>query len=38
MADAVEIRLDFDYLYYEALSKTLSEWESPEDEEAYRDL
>ena len=28
----------FDYLYHQALSKTLSEWESPEDEEAYRDL
>lgn len=28
----------FDYLYHKALSKTLSEWESPEDDEAYRDL
>lgn len=28
----------FDYLYHESLSRTLSEWDSPEDEEAYRDL
>ena len=28
----------FDYFYYQALSKTLSEWESPEDDEAYHDL
>ena len=28
----------FDYLYHSSLSKTLSEWDSPEDDEAYRDL
>ena len=28
----------FDYLYHQSLSKTLSEWDSTEDEEAYRDL
>ncbi|MEI6805461.1 MAG: AbrB/MazE/SpoVT family DNA-binding domain-containing protein [Myxococcaceae bacterium] len=28
----------FDYLYHQSLSKTLSEWDSLEDEEAYRDL
>lgn len=28
----------FDYRYHAALSKTLSEWESPEDDEAYNDL
>lgn len=28
----------FDYQYHNALSQTLSEWDSPEDDEAYRDL
>lgn len=28
----------FDYLYHQSLSRTLTEWESPEDDEAYRDL
>ena len=28
----------FDYVYHAALSATLTEWDSPEDEEAYRDL
>lgn len=28
----------FDLHYHETLSKTLSEWESPEDDEAYNDL
>ncbi len=28
----------FDYAYHQALSKTLSEWDSAEDDEAYRDL
>ena len=28
----------FDYYYHQALSKTLSEWESPEDDDAYNDL
>ncbi len=28
----------FDYLYHAAVSHTLSEWDSPEDDEAYRDL
>jgi len=28
----------FDATFHEALSKTLEEWESPEDEEAFRDL
>jgi len=28
----------FDYLYHQSLSKTLSEWDSAEDEEAYCDL
>ena len=28
----------FDAAFHEALSKTLEEWESPEDEEAFRDL
>jgi len=28
----------FDVAFHEALSKTLEEWESPEDEEAFRDL
>lgn len=28
----------FDYAYHQALSKTLSEWDSVEDDEAYRDL
>jgi antitoxin PrlF len=27
-----------DYRYHRALSHTLSEWDSPEDDEAYRDL
>ena len=30
--------LPFDYHYHHALSQTLSEWDSPEDDEAYRDL
>lgn len=28
----------FDTAFHEALSKTLEEWESSEDEEAFRDL
>ncbi len=28
----------FDYLYHTALSSSLSEWDSVEDNEAYRDL
>ena len=28
----------FDAAFHEALSKTLEEWDSPEDEEAFRDL
>jgi len=28
----------FDELYHVALSHTLSEWDSPEDDEAYHDL
>ncbi len=28
----------FDYLYHQSLSQTLSEWDSIEDKEAYRDL
>ena len=28
----------FDRSFHEALSETLSEWTSPEDEEAFRDL
>lgn len=28
----------FDYLYHAALSSSLSEWDSPEDDEAYNDL
>lgn len=28
----------FDYEYHHALSKTLSEWNSREDDEAYEDL
>jgi antitoxin PrlF len=28
----------FDYLYHTAVSSTLNEWDSPEDDEAYRDL
>lgn len=28
----------FDKAFHEALSKTLDEWNSPEDEEAFRDL
>lgn len=28
----------FDYSYHSALSKTLSEWTSKEDDEAYNDL
>lgn len=28
----------FDFHYHEALSLTLSEWDSAEDDEAYRDL
>ncbi len=28
----------FDYHYHTALSQTLSEWGSPEDDEAYGDL
>lgn len=28
----------FDYEHHQALAKTLSEWDSKEDEEAYRDL
>jgi AbrB family looped-hinge helix DNA binding protein len=28
----------FDSRYYKALSDTLSEWDSPEDDEAYRNL
>jgi len=27
-----------DYLYHAAVSSSLSEWDSPEDDEAYRDL
>ncbi len=30
--------LPVDYDYHHALSQTLSEWDSPEDDEAYRDL
>jgi antitoxin PrlF len=37
-----EVRLKklapFDADYHRAISATLSEWESPEDEEAFRDL
>ncbi len=28
----------FDAAFHEALSNTLKEWDSPEDEEAFRDL
>jgi antitoxin PrlF len=28
----------FDVVFHEALSKTLDEWNSPEDEEAFNDL
>ncbi len=28
----------FDVRFHSALSKTLDEWETPEDEEAFRDL
>lgn len=28
----------FDYRYHETLAKTLSEWDSAEDNEAYNDL
>ena len=28
----------FDTAFHEALSKTLDEWSTPEDEEAFRDL
>jgi len=28
----------FDATFHEALSKTLEEWDSPEDDEAFRDL
>jgi AbrB family looped-hinge helix DNA binding protein len=28
----------FDHLYHASVSETLSEWNSPEDDEAYRDL
>lgn len=28
----------FDYLYHAAISNSLSEWNSPEDDEAYHDL
>ena len=28
----------FDYEYHQALNHTLSEWNSPEDDEAYADL
>ena len=28
----------FDYLYHAALSETLNEWDSPEDDGAYHDL
>jgi AbrB family looped-hinge helix DNA binding protein len=28
----------FDYLYHAAISNSLSEWDSLEDDEAYRDL
>lgn len=36
---AVIAKIDpFDYHYHHALSKTLSEWDSPEDDEAYNDL
>lgn len=28
----------FDYVYHAALAATLTEWDSPEDDEAYRDL
>ncbi len=28
----------FDYLYHTAISSSLSEWDSPEDDEAYNDL
>jgi hypothetical protein len=28
----------FDTAFHEALSKTLDEWNTPEDEEAFRDL
>ncbi len=28
----------FDYLYHAAISDSLSEWGSPEDDEAYNDL
>ena len=28
----------FDYLYHAAISNNLSEWDSPEDDEAYNDL
>ena len=28
----------FDLTYHQALSKTLAEWNTPEDDEAYRDL
>lgn len=38
--DAVVIRRmqAFDYEYHQALAKTLSEWDSKEDDEAYGDL
>jgi len=28
----------FDAVFHEALAKSLEEWDSPEDEEAFRDL
>lgn len=28
----------FDYLYHASISNSLSEWNSPEDDEAYNDL
>ena len=28
----------FDVVYHQALESTLSEWDSPEDDEAYHDL
>ena len=40
MGDSIRLRrIDpFDADFHRALSKTLTEWESPEDEEAFRDL
>lgn len=39
-ADAVVVRRaePFDRAFHAALSETLTEWSSPEDEEAFRDL